>query len=243
MAGQGSRWAEPAVAAVPHLPVPSPVLSALAFPAWEAQAGLVAPLRQAVHVQHGLRELLDLFCFSSDTPLPSRCWCLPSAEPNPSPAAAKSQTQTPSSSPAWPQFSEQSGIQFSGRFSSCHTRDVGWPQNQSNTQTSRDPPHTTKPGIPPAWGVLRLLLFPGHWQRAQIQSHEQETARTLRANLFWERHPMDPPISVSSSCSRRSYWCWNLHLGMFQLLSVHFLGTRGAPPALQPRHHHGDILG
>lgn len=95
MAGQGSRWAEPAVAAVPHLPVPSPVLSALAFPAWEAQAGLVAPLRRAVHVQHGLRELLDLFCFSSDTPLPSRCWCLPSAEPNPSPAAAKSQITDP----------------------------------------------------------------------------------------------------------------------------------------------------
>lgn len=163
MAGQGSRWAEPAVAAVPHLPVPSPVLSALAFPAWEAQAGLVAPLRRAVHVQHGLRELLDLFCFSSDTPLPSRCWCLPSAEPNPSPAAAKSQITAPELLPSL--ASVLRAVRNSIlRFSSCHTRGVGWPQNQSNTQTSRDPPHTTKPGIPPAWGVLRLLLFPGHWQ-------------------------------------------------------------------------------
>lgn len=164
------------------------------------------------------------------------CWCLPSAQLNPSAAAPNPKSQPLGCSPACPQLPEQ----FNDSVPAITPGVFGWPQNQSNILGSS--PHT-KPGIPPAWGVLKLLLFPGCFQRAQILSSEQETAQTLRTNLLWECHHRDPPLSASSSCSRKSHWCWSLPLGMFQLLSLHFLGTQGATPALELQQHPWDILG
>lgn len=91
--------------------------------------------------------------------------------------------------------------------------------------TPQHPPHTTRPGTPPAWGVM---LFPGCCQGAQILSFEQETAQILRPNLLWDCHHRNALVSASSLCSRNSYSFWNLHLGMLQLhreFPECFLGT------------------